>query len=201
MVGNTAMRRHILRLGAFLLVFSLAGGASAATLAGVTLPDSYPVEGRTLKLNGIGLRTLSFVGIGVRIYVAGLYVSEPSHDARAILASPGPKVMLLQFLHAGTKAEVEKEYREGERQNCGDGGCPAADQPDFERLVAAAPAVKFGDTTTYIFTPSGVRVLANNQPVVDLANKDLSYRLLAGFIGVRPPSQELKNGLLGVPGN
>ena len=116
----------------------LASTAMAATLAGVTLPDTYTVDGKSLVLNGIGVRTLTI--INVRAYVAGLYLPQPSHDARQIFASPGPKV-----------------------------------------------------------TAKGVRVLANDRVIGDFANKDLAYRLLAGFIGDHPPSQELRRQLLGLP--
>ena len=107
--------------------------------------------------------------------------------------------MLLHFLHSGSKADVEKEYRAGEQVNCADGSCSQQDQPDFERLVAAAPAVKEGDTSTYIYTPKGVRVMANQSLVGDFNNADLSRLLLLGFIGDHPPSQDLKRSLLGLP--
>jgi hypothetical protein len=42
-------------------------------------------------------------------------------------------------------------------------------------------------------------VLANNQLVGDFADRDLAYRLLSGFIGPRPPSPDLRRGLLGLP--
>ncbi len=186
----------IRRLAAVLLLAAIGTGAEAASLAGVTLPQSYAVDGRTLVLNGIGLRTVTI--FSVRIYVAGLYLSRPSHDAQQILASPEDKVIVLKFLHAGTKAEVEHEYRAGELANCGSGGCADSDRGDFERLVAAAPAVKPGDSSTYIFTSRGVQVLANDRSIGSF-NRDLGYHLLAGFIGAHPPSPELRRQLLGLP--
>jgi hypothetical protein len=187
------------RLALLLAFLWFASGASAATLAGATLPDSYPVDGQSLVLNGIGLRTLTI--FNVKVYVAGLYLPRPNHDAQQILASPGPKVIMLKFLRSGSKAQVEKQYREGEAKNCGNGGCAASNQADFERLVAAAPGVNAGDTSTYIFTQRGVRVLANNRVIGDFANPDLAYHLLAGFIGANPPSQELRSSLLGLQSN
>lgn len=187
------MRRMLLFV---LMMIALAGGARAATLEGVTLPDTYMVDGRKLVLNGIGLRTLTI--FNVRIYVAALYLEQPAHNAQQILSSPGSKVVMLHFLHSGSKADVEKEYRQGEQNNCGNGGCDPADQADFERLVAAAPGVKDGDTSTYIFTAKGVRVLANDRPIGEFANKDLAYHLLEGFIGAHPPSASLRSHLLGL---
>ena len=181
---------------AFLVSVGLATSAAAgATLDGVTLPDTISVDGRTLVLNGIGVRTLTI--FSVKIYVAGLYLLDRSHDAQAILKSDEPRAVTLEFLHAGSKADVEKEYREGERVNCGGGECAASDAADFERLVAAAPGVAVGDTSTYIFANGGVEVLANGREIGRFANRDLAYRLLSGFIGEHPPTQALRAALLG----
>jgi chalcone isomerase-like protein len=175
----------------------LVSSSLAATVAGVSVPDSFPLDGQSLVLNGVGVRTLTI--FNVRVYVAALYLPRQSHDAEQILASSGPKVVRLEFIRSGSKAQVEAQYRAGEEKNCGSGGCDPADQVDFERLVAAAPAVKPGDTSTYVFTRQGVRVLANDRLIGDFANRDLAYRLLAGFIGKQPPSQELRRRLLGLP--
>ncbi len=171
--------------------------ASGATVEGVTFPDTYAVDGKILVLNGMGIRRVTIFGI--RVYVAGLYLPRQSHDAAAIMASLGPKVLRLQFIHSGSKAQVEKQYREGEAENCGHGECAASDRSDFERLVAAAPAVEPGDTSTYIFTDKGVEVLANNRVIGDFADLDLAHQLLRGFIGDHPPTQTLKSALLGLP--
>jgi hypothetical protein len=184
------MRRLI---AALLLSSCLASGAGAATLAGVTLQDTYPVGGQNLKMNGIGLRTLFLV----KVYVAALYLEVPSHDPQQILKSTTSKVIRMQFLHSGSKADVEKEYRKGEENNCAGGACDKADESDFERLVAAAPAVNVGDTSTFVFTAKGVTVLANDKPIAVINNPDLAYHLLEGFIGAHPPSEDLKAHLLG----
>ena len=172
--------------------------AHAATLGGATLPDTYSAGGQTLVLNGMGLRTLTV--FNVKVYAAGLYLPQKSSDARAILASPGAKVILMQFLHAATKAQIEKQYREGESKNCGHGECAPSDAGDYERLIAATPAAAVGDTLTYILSPRSVRVLFNNRVIGDFANPDLGLRLLAGFIGDAPPSEDLKRHLLGQQG-
>jgi hypothetical protein len=174
----------------------LAATASAATLGGVTLPDTYVVDGRTLALNGIGVRT--FTIFRIRIYVAGLYLTRPNHDAADILRSPEPKVVRLRFMHGASKAEVERHYRAGEAANCGKGGCDPADGPDFERLMAAVPAVEAGDTTTFIFSAKGFKVLSNDRLIGEFANPDLAERMLLGFIGDHPPSEALRNALLGL---
>lgn len=177
-------------------LLGLAGAGRAASISGYSLPDTYATGGQNLVLNGIGIRTLTI--FRVKVYVAGLYVTQKSREARVILASPGPKVILMQFLHSASKADVEKQYREGEARNCGHGECAPSDQADFERLIAVTPGAAVGDTLTYLFTQRGVRVLFNNQQIGDFNNPDLALRILAGFIGDKPPSEDLRAHLLGV---
>ena len=120
--------------------------AGAVDLVGVHIPEAYQIDGRTLVLNGYGLRTLTFLRI--KIYVAALYLPGKTDDSKAILASAGPKVVVVHYLHGGSKAQVQRRFREGEQENCGDGSCDSSFQGDFERLLAAVPAVAPGDTTT-----------------------------------------------------
>ena len=170
------------------------GSVQAATLGGVTFPDTYPVNGQALLLNGLGLRTLTILNI--RVYAAGLYLARRNHDAEQILASTTPKVLLLQFLRSGSKEQVARQFRAGEEINCGDGGCDPADQADFDRMVAAAPEAKAGETFTFVITTDGVRFYADKNLIFQSTKADLGRLILLGFIGNRPPSPELRQCLL-----
>ena len=110
----------------------------------------------------------------------GLYLPRLNHEAQAILASTEPKVILMKFIHGASKARVERQYRAGEAANCGDGGCARSDEADFERLVATAPAVNAGDTSSFVFTGKHVQVFANDRLIDEFDNPDLAYRLLGG---------------------
>ena len=188
--------RAVIRVLLALLIWC--GGVQAATLEGTTFPDSYPVEGQSLVLNGLGLRTLTVLNI--RVYAAGLYLAQQSHDPQQILASSTPKVLLLQFLRSGSKEQVARQFRAGEQVNCGDGGCDPTDQGDFDRMVAAAPAAKPGDTFTFVISKAGVRFYADNSLIFQSSKADLGRLILLGFIGNRPPSEDLRKGLLHLNG-
>lgn len=66
-------------------------------LAGVTLPDTTTVNGSSLKLNGMGVRTKTM--LKVKIYVAGLYLATPSYDGAAIIVADEPKQVVMHFLY------------------------------------------------------------------------------------------------------
>lgn len=177
-----------------LLLATVPGRVMAATLAGVTMPDTTAVQGRTLQLNGMGLRSFTF--LRVHGYVAGLYVSARSRDAEAILDDPGPKLLRIRYVHAAGLERVQDEFRQGRKMNCA-AGCPKADDDAFAQLLATARPVKPGDTTTYLYDPDGLQVLFNDQKLATIRNADFARRMLAGMIGAHPPSTELRDGLLG----
>ncbi len=56
----------------------------AATLSGVNMPDQKTVNGKTLVLNGLGMRTATF--LKVKVYVIGLYLESKSSDDKAIIS-------------------------------------------------------------------------------------------------------------------
>ena len=193
-----ARSRPITGFSAVLCTFlqiSASATTQAASLNGASIPDTVVVDGQTLHLNGAGLRAVPILSIG--IYVAALYLPTTNHDPAAIMAMPGPKVIVLHFLHAATKAQVEAQFRKGERINCGDGQCSKSDLPDFENLVTSSPAVAVGDTSTYIYEPKRLRVLAGTRLIGDYPDGDLAEQLLRGFIGPHPPTEALKRALLG----
>ena len=185
--------RPMLTLFALLLAI---GTARATVIEDVDVPDTMVVDGHTLHLNGAGLRAVPIIGID--IYVAALYLPAPSHDPAAIVASRGPKMVVLHFLHGASKQQVEAQFRKGEQVNCGDGHCDPVELPDFEKLVAATPAIAKGDTATYIYEPNRLRVLANGRPNGDYPNGALSHQLLLGFLGDHPPTERLKQQMLGL---
>ncbi len=55
------------------LPLALSAVLSAGEVAGVKMSDTVTVEGKTLKLNGMGLRTK----VMFKVYVAGLYLEKP----------------------------------------------------------------------------------------------------------------------------
>jgi hypothetical protein len=193
------MRRFALysrwtRAAVVLLLAAAPGQVLAATLAGVTMPDMITVQGRTLQLNGMGLRSFTFLGI--HGYVAGLYLPVRSHDAQAILNDPGLKLLQIRYVHAAGLGRVQNEFRQGREANCA-GGCPKDDDAAFAQLLATARPVKPGDTTTYLYGPTGLRILFNNTPMATIENADFARRMLASMIGAHPPSTALRDGLLG----
>lgn len=173
-------------------IIMLSGSAAAAQLAGVALPDAVTLDGAELHLNGIALRTYSWLRI--RIYVAGLYLEHPSHDADAILRSPEEKLLVVQFLHDVDTKHARDAWREGFENNCV-APCHLAPS-DVERFLAAVPAMRAGDSSTLAFTREGLQITMNGHTLGTITNPVFSRAVLATFLGPEPATPRVKRELL-----
>ena len=85
--------------------------ASALEIAGVNVADTATLDGKTLALNGAGLRTKSFLAI--KVYVGALYVTQRSGDAAAIVAADAPKLLRITMLRNVDKDTMLNAFRDG----------------------------------------------------------------------------------------
>src|SRR5215831_10014771 len=110
------MRKLALSLAVFLFLGATGLNLKAGTLAGVTLPDTEQVAGKTLVLNGMGIRTKYMV----KVYIAGLYLEQKSSDANAIIKSDAPRQIVMKFVHGASKSQMADAFNEGFQDNTPD---------------------------------------------------------------------------------
>ncbi len=189
----TILERGWLAPAAAAILSLSAPAAGAAQLAGVTLPDTTTLGGTELRLNGIALRTYSWLRI--HIYVAGLYVEHPSHDAASILDSPEDKLLVFHFVHDVDASSARKAWRDGFEQNCLP-PCRLA-PADVRRFLAAVPPIRAGDLSTLAFGPGGLTITLNGQRVGTITDPAFNRAVLLTLLGPNPPSAMLKRELLG----
>jgi hypothetical protein len=187
---NVSRRTFALSV-AFALVLA-AVPAAAKELAGATMPDTLSVAGKTLKLNGMGLRKKAIF----KVYAAGLYVESPSSDAAAILAADAPKALKMHFLRSVDKAKLVDAYKEGIEANAGQKA--TAQKAAVDRFYATVADVKDGSVTTYTYVPgAGTVVNRDGKDVATIEGKEFADVLFSIWLGPKPPSEDLQKGLLG----
>jgi hypothetical protein len=184
----------ILSLAAVLVgsaVSALGTVAVAAELSGVTLPDTLKVGEKTLKLNGLGLRKKAVF----KVYVGGLYLESPSKDAGAILMADQGKALRMHFLRDLTKAQLVEAFQEGFEENVKD---RAPQKAAFDRMLALVPDVKEGSTLTFTYLPGkGTTLSAGSKELGVFEGKGFADAVFAIWLGPKPPSEDLKKGMLG----
>jgi hypothetical protein len=177
------------------LAFSGSGSQSveAAQLAGVSLPATTTVGPIKLVLNGIGIRTYSV--LEVHIYVAGLYLQQPSHDANVILSSPGIKLLQLHFVHDVDVNKMRAVWRTELINNC-IAPCELS-QAALSQFLAALQPIRAGEDVTLIFKQDGLDAYYNGSLVGHIADTQFTHLMLAVFIGQNASQPILKRELLG----
>ena len=172
-------------------VSPLGPAALAGELAGATLPDTLKAGEKTLKLNGLGLREKAVF----KVYVGGLYLESPSKDAGAILASDQAKGIRMHFVRDLTKAQLVEAFQEGFEANVKD---RAPQKAAFDRMLALVPDMKEGSTLTFAYVPGkGTTLSAGGKELGVFEGKGFADAVFAIWLGPKPPSEDLKKGLLG----
>jgi hypothetical protein len=165
----------------------------AAEISGVKLPDQVTVSGKSLKLNGAGLRQATI--LKVNVYAAGLYLENSSGDGEAIANSDQAKSIEMVFMRDVTAKQMAEAFQEGFDKNCV-AGCTEL-KPHISKLQGLTKDMKKGDSMAFHFTSSGVEVMIRGQKVGTVGDKAFSHQLIRCWIGKNPPNAGLKEGLLG----
>lgn len=164
----------------------------AASLAGVTLPDTQQVGNKTLVLNGLGLRT-EFM---VKVYVAGLYLEQKSSDANAIIKTDAPNRIVMQFLHGASKSQMADAFKQSFTDNTPD--AMKTMQPDIDKLLGSLEPVKPGDQMIFTYLPgTGTTLAINGTDKLTIAGSAFNPVVLSVWLGPKPPTANVKKGMLG----
>jgi hypothetical protein len=175
-----------------LVVTPISFVARAAELDGVQLPATLQVGGKTLYLNGFGLRTYSILGI--HIYAASLYLEHLSADAGEIVRSTDMKLLRTRFEHDVSTDQARNSWRTGLANNC---IAPCRLDPgDLETFLSQVPAMHSGDNFDLLFTRDGATVSVNGQQIGIIPRRQFADAILATFLGPNPASPSLKQELL-----
>lgn len=172
------------------VVFSFA--AHSAEIEGVTFADSVSVDGRTLYLNGMGLRKKTI--FNVKVYAAALYLTAPMQDPDLILASDEPKRLDITFMRNVEGKDIATSWDEGLALNCKT-DCQRFAQAT-ERLKALSRDLTNGQTVMFVFRKDSLEMKMGESSPQIFEGRPFTNLILSNFIGV-PPSLELKVGLLG----
>jgi hypothetical protein len=173
----------------------VAAPLAAMELAGVTLPDTTTVGSAALKLNGMGVRTKTM--LKVKVYVAGLYLTTPSHDAAAIIAADETKQVLMHFLYSKVEKEkLTEAWREGFANNSA-AALPAL-KARLDQFCAFWPDMASGQRAVITYAPgTGTALEINGKEARVIPGKDFADAMFAVWLGGKPADSGLKAGILG----
>jgi Chalcone isomerase-like len=198
------MKNRTRLLGKFAALFcaatcSIGAWAQAVELAGVKYAATTKLADSTLQLNGAGIRH-KFV---VKVYTAGLYLSNKASTPEAVLAASGAKRMHVVMLRDIDGNELGRLFTRGMQDNA-----PREEMSKnitgtlrLAEIFAARKKLQAGDVFHVDYVPGiGTTVSINGKPQAEpVKEPEFFNALLRIWLGNNPADRLLKDALLGRP--
>jgi len=164
---------------------------------GVQMADPLTLAGKSLRLNGMGTRRRRMPILKTRAYVGGLYLEIPTDDAKTAVASDQVKQIRIQFTHDLDRGEISRELVHCWDHNSKRWG--KVEEATFDKLIEWLPAAHRGDVWEITYVPGvGTTVATDPKSVWKHDGKAFADALFAVWLGPRPPTEELRKGMLGM---
>jgi len=181
------------RLMVLALVVGVSAPAWGGALAGVSMSDTVEIGDQTLVLNGMGLRKKAII----KVYVAGLYLTEKMNDAQAVLAADSARRTAMEFRFGVSAEKMCDAWKEGLEKNTAN---PSDDlKEQFDTLCEYQADMGKGEMMIYTYVPGqGTEVEIEGEVKGTIEGKEFADALFSCWIGPEPPGKAFKEGLLGL---
>ncbi len=185
----TAVVRSLATL--FVALSLVASPALAANHHGVDLADTATVAGKSVTLNGAGLRSVLFI----KVYVIGFWTEKKVTTTNDAIASGAWKVQL-HFLRGLEAEKITDGIQDGFAKNSS--AQLSALQPKLDTFKGYFPKVAKGDVVELAWQPGkGTVTRVNGAEKGVIEGKDFADALLKVWLGGDPVQQDIKDGMLG----
>ena len=168
--------------------------ASARKIAGVDVPPSVTIDNKVLVLNGAGIRKKLFI----KVYVGALYLTGKRTTTGQILADPGAKSIVMNFLYKEVSA---KRTVDGWNKGFADNSTAKevkALQERINQFNSLFSTVYKGDEIRLDYLPGeGTQVRLNGVLKGSVPGEDFSRAVLKIWLGSKPADANLKDAMLG----
>lgn len=182
-------------LASAVLAFA-AQSAIAAEVAGVKFADEVKVAGKELKLNGLGVRS-KFI---VKVYAAGLYLTEKKTTPEEIYKIDGPRRVTLVFLRDISSDDFGTGFMGGLNNNLdkAEKAKIVTQISKYGEMFALLDGLKKGDTLHLDYVPGvGTTNELNGKKIGETVTDVAFYNaILRIWLGDKPIDTSLKPLLL-----
>ena len=162
------------------------------------LPNALQAGDEKLTLNGAGARTKYLM----QMYVAGLYLEQPSSDSAAIVAADEPMAIRLEITSGMvTEAKLVDSLNEGFHNATGGKPEPIRKEIDLFRKCLAGKIAK-GNVLDFVYFPGhGVIVAKNGEKQGAIEGIAFKRALFGVWLSKSPADEDLKRAMLVAKGN
>jgi len=169
--------------------------AHALEIEGITVAPTATVAGKTLPLNGAGLRTVVLLVVPVKAYVASLYAPSPLRTPAAVMASPGPLQFNFTFLQGVGQSQVTQAWQAQFDSSV------SFTYPGFEKdrdaFIQFFGPLQKGGVETVEIDGDATRAYDGGTLKGTIAGRNFQKAFLSLWFGATPVQASLKTALLG----
>jgi hypothetical protein len=159
----------------------------------VTLPETLHANGRSLVLNGMAIKRVTFLRL--EVFVSGLYLEHEMRDVDDVLGSQENRRLVLRFVRHVSRSQLERGLRWALERNASEEF--EAHAAEFDALLAALPAFSDGDELAFDQRAGGgFHVLVNGRMRANFASPEFARLCLLAFLGPNG-NLGLRLGLIG----
>jgi len=164
------------------------------TESGVSMPIEVKVGDNLLVLNGMATRKK----VVVKVYIAGLYLAQPSSNADQILATDSPRRMVMHFVHDVSADKLCDAWEESLENNTPDASDDLKGQ--FKELCSYMVDVDSGQEFVFTYLPgAGTTITVAGTDKGVIGGKPFADALFKSWIGPKPgPGEGFKKKILGL---
>ena len=191
-----------LSLAVFLTMFSAASASMEAAAIGgkrrttKSRPDIRHVDGRDLYRNGQGIRSISFFGMDVQVYLAHFYSHKPLRTEDDVMTCDEcPMQLDFTFLRSVNKSQAKWAWQQQLQYSVSfqyDGY--EDDQTTFMDILANP--IGRGDILTFQLIGDNTVIMVKGDEIGRIPGRNFQRAFLSMWFGKQPVTAELKEGLL-----
>ncbi len=186
-----------LATGAALALALALPAAAAVDVNGIKFEDVNKVGGKDLKLNGAGMRTK----LVIKVYAAGLYLTEKSKNVADILKMDGPRRVTLVMARDISSEDLGKAFMDGINENLdkAEKAKIVGQIGKFGEMFASVDQIHKGDVLHMDWIPGTGTVCELNGKRIGEPASDINFynAVLRIWLGEKPADRSLKPALLG----
>jgi hypothetical protein len=202
-------RRRFARQAAALAVLVAGSGATGlalaqhalqtqgATVAGVKVPGQVSVGGKTLGLNGAGVRYKAIF----KVYTAALYLPSATRDAERALRTEEPRRLHIVMLRDIDGRELGKLFTRGMEQSVARNELSKIipGMVQMADLFSSRNKLLEGEDFTVDWIPGeGTRIAVKGKHELSIKEPAFNVALMKIWLGQTPADHMLKDALLGI---
>jgi hypothetical protein len=186
------MKKTVLIIIIIALFFG--GGLTfAEKISGVNVPDTMRAGGKTLDLNGGGMR----MKVIIKVYVGGLYLPFSTSDAAKVIESDEPMAIWLQFVRDVDKKSIIDAWNTGFKNAAADGYSTSQSTINSFNGVFSSDVKKNGVYEVVYVPGNGTTVSIDGAEKASIPGLDFKKAVFAIWLGSKPADENLKKGMLG----